>query len=66
MALGRIGYLVTLGPGHGENTQVAEALRSPNLDTLGPTYMISEQECEEARAALGSKFRSECMPGGHR
>ena len=30
------------------------------------TYMASEQECEEARAALGSKFRSECMPGGHR
>lgn len=33
---------------------------------LGQTYMASEQECEEARAALGSKFRSECMPGGHR
>jgi hypothetical protein len=29
----------------------------------GPTetYMASEQECEEARAALGSKFRSECV-----
>ena len=25
------------------------------------TYMISKQECEEARAALGSKFRSECI-----
>ena len=25
------------------------------------TYMASEQECEEARAALGSKFRSECI-----
>ena len=34
MALGRDGFLVTLGPGHGKNTHVAEALRSPDLDTL--------------------------------
>ena len=69
MALGRDGFLVTLGPVQIPMWPRPYVLQIWTLSgtSLGPTYMASEQECEEARAALGSQFRSECigaLPGG--